>query len=62
MEYVDLLRHRHHMLTCHLPGLEPALQRVQGSIIATHIREAAVEMRRDRETNELSCQEDAEKG
>ena len=46
----DLLQHRHHMLTHHLLGLDPALQRVQGLLIATHIREVALEMRRDRET------------
>ena len=34
----DLLRHCHYILTQHLLGLEPALQRVHGSLIATHIR------------------------
>ena len=32
-----LLRHRYYMLTRHLSRLEPALQRVEGLIIATHI-------------------------
>ena len=62
LEYVYLLRNRHHMLTRHLPGLDPVLQIFQGSLIATHIGESAVEMRRDREENVLSCQADAEKG
>ena len=37
-----LILQRHHMLTQHLPGLHPAVQRVQGSLIATHIGEVAV--------------------
>ena len=44
----DLLRHRHHILTCHLHGLDPALQRFQGLLIVTHIGEVAVEMGRYR--------------
>ena len=50
------------MLTCHLPGLDPVLQRFQGSLIATYIREIAVDMRRDRETKDLAYQADAEMG
>ena len=57
----DLFRHRHHMLTLHLPGMYPALQRFQGSLIATHIVKVAVEMRRDREVKALIRQADAEK-
>ena len=45
----DFLRHRRHMLTRHLPGLDPALQRVQGSLITTHIGEVTVDMRNNRE-------------
>ena len=33
-----LLCYRHHMLACHLPGLDYSLQRVQGSLIATQIK------------------------
>ena len=44
----DLLQHSHHMLTHHLLGMDPAFQRVQGFLIATHIKEVAVGMRRDR--------------
>ena len=57
----DFVQNRHHMLTRHLLGLDPALQRVQGLLIATHIREVAVEMRRDREVKELACKADEEK-
>ena len=38
----DLLHHRHHMLILHLPRMDLALQRVQGSLIVTHIGEVAV--------------------
>ena len=44
----DLLRHRYHMLTRNLPGIDLTLQRVQGSLIATHIGEVSLEMNRDR--------------
>ena len=47
-----LLRQCHHMLTNHLPGLDPALLRVLGSLIATHIGKVAVEFRHDREAKE----------
>ena len=57
-----LLRHRHHMLARHLPGMDPAFQRVQGLLIATHIWDIAVAMGRGRETKALVCQLDAEKG
>ena len=43
------MRHCHQILTLHLSGLDPAMQRVQGSIMATHIREVAVDMQRDQE-------------
>ena len=49
LEYVYLLWHWHHMITRHLPGMEPALRRAQGLLIATHIGNVAVGMRRDRE-------------
>ena len=58
----DLLRHRHHMLTRHLPGMEPDLKRVQGLFIANGIREVVVELKRDRETKSLSHKVDREKG
>ena len=38
----DPLCHWHHMLTRHLPRLDPDLQKVQGLIIATQIGEVAV--------------------
>ena len=44
-----LMRHHHQTLTHHLPRLNPLLQHVQGSLIAMHSREVAVEMRQDRE-------------
>ena len=50
------------MLTHHVPGMEPALQRIQGSLIATHIRVVMVEMRRDREAKALAYMADKEKG
>ena len=50
------------MLTRHLNGLDSALQRVQGLLIATYIREVAVGMRRDREVKALACKADEEKG
>ena len=45
LAYRDLLRHRHHMLTRHLPGLDPSFHRVKGLLIATHITEVTVELR-----------------
>ena len=50
------------MITRLLPCMEPALQRVQGLLIATHIGNVAVGMSRDREAKALAFQEDAEKG
>ena len=38
----DLLRHQHHMITRHLPRMDPALQRFQGSLITNHIGYVAV--------------------
>ena len=58
----DLLRHMQHILTCHLPGMYPSLQRFQGLLIATHIWEVAVDMRRDTEAKELECKAEKEKG
>ena len=46
----------------HLPGMEPFLQRFQGLLIATHIREAAMDMIKDREAKALARQADADKG
>ena len=57
-----LLRNRHHMLTRHLPRLDPSLQRFHGFLITTHIREVVVELRRDREVKALSHKADKEKG
>ena len=45
----NLLRHLHHMLNQHLPELDPSLQSVQGSLIATHVGEVTVEFWCDRE-------------
>ena len=44
----DLIYHHHHMLNQHLPDLYPALQRLHGSLISTHIMEVTVELWRDR--------------
>ena len=52
----DILRYQHHILTCHLPRLYPALQRVQGLIIVTYIGKLAVEIIRDSEAKELARQ------
>ena len=49
LAYGDLLLHCHHMLTRHLPRMEPYFHRVKGSLIATHIREVVLELRQDRE-------------
>ena len=62
LEYGDLLWHWHHMITRHLPGMEPALRRVQGLLIATNIGNFAVGMVRDREAKLLTCQAYSEKG
>ena len=48
LAYGKLMCHRHQVLTRHLPGIDPTLQHVQGLLIATHIREVAVEMQQDR--------------
>ena len=56
-----LLWHWHHILTHYLPGIYTALERVQGLLITTHIREVAVEMRRDIEEKALSLQTDKKK-
>ena len=40
----DLLRHRNHMLNQTPPELYPTLQRVQGSLIVTHIWEVMVQL------------------
>ena len=45
----DILRHCHHILVCHPPGQDTALQQSQGSLIATHIGEVAVYLQQDRE-------------
>ena len=44
----DLLWHQHHLLTFNLPGVDHALQKVQGLLISSHVGYAAVEMRTDR--------------
>ena len=46
------------MLTRHLPGLDPSLQRFQESLIANHIGEVVVDMSRDREAKVLTCKVD----
>ena len=50
------------MLTHHLPGMDSALQRVQGLLIATHTGEVMVNMRKDRDVKALSHKADKEKG
>ena len=57
-----LLCHHHHMLTRHLPGLDYDLQMVQGLLIATHIREVAVEFWQDREAKAQAQKSDNKKG
>ena len=42
-----LLSHRHNFLLRHLPGLDPSIQRVTGTQIATNIGEVSVELQRD---------------
>ena len=51
---VDLLRHIRRMLDRPLPGMYPAPQRVQGSLIMTHIWEVTVDMSSDREAKALA--------
>ena len=50
------------MLTFHLPGMDPSLQRVQGLRIATHIVEVKVGLSRYREAKALVRKADKEKG
>ena len=50
------------MLTYHLPGLDPTLKRIQGSLIASHIGEFAIYLKRDRDAKALYCKSDKEKG
>ena len=58
----NLLSHCHHMLTRHLPGLDPSPQRVQGSLIATHVGEVRVKLRRDWEAKLQARKSDYLKG
>ena len=58
----DCLCHHHHMFTQHIPRLDRALQRVQGLLIATHIGEVTVKMRRDIEVKVQSHNVYDEKG
>ena len=41
--------HRHQILTRLLPRIDPTLQSMQGYLIATHIKEVAVEMQKELE-------------
>ena len=43
------ISHRHHIIICHLPGYKPALQRTEEYLVASHIREVAVDMHQDKE-------------
>ena len=45
----DLLQHQNNVLISHLPSRNPELQCMKGSLIATTIREIAVDPIRDRE-------------
>ena len=58
----DILRPLHHMLTQHHQGLDPALQRVKGSLITTHIREVAFKLLFDREAKAQAQKADSKKG
>ena len=58
----NLLHHCHPMLTQHLPWLDPALQRLQGSLIATHIGEVTVELWQERQANALAHKAGNKKG
>ena len=49
------------MLTHHLHGLDPTLQMVQGSLIATHIGEVTLEMRSYMETKVMTNKSEKEK-
>ena len=42
--------------------MEPDIYRVQGFLVATHSREVAVKLRRDRESKAQSCKADDDKG
>ena len=44
----DLICVCHQILTYHFPGIVPALQRMQGSLIDTHIGEVVVAQVRER--------------
>ena len=55
----DLLRHRNHILIRHIPKHNPALQRVQGYLIASHIEEMALDLQQDRE-DKMRVREQAE--
>ena len=49
-------------LTRHLPILDNVLQRVQWLLMATHIREVALEPRQDRDTKSTDCRDNNYKG
>ena len=51
----NLLRHGHQILTLYPHELDPTLQRVQVSLVATHIGEVSSEMNRDIEVKALAC-------
>ena len=40
----DLIRQCHQIVTCHLPGIDPVVQYMMGSLIATHTGEVAVDL------------------
>ena len=61
LENRDILRHIHHMLTRHLPRMDPDLQRFQGLLIDAHIGEVAVDLSRDREAMALARKAGKEK-
>ena len=50
------------MFTCHLTGMYSALQRLQGSLIVTHIEEVVVKLMQDIEGKALSRKADDKKG
>ena len=54
----DPILHLHHILNGQLPRLDPALQRVQGSLIATHIGEVAMKILWDREAKAQAIKSD----
>ena len=45
----NLMCHHQQVITPHLPGLVPVLKHIHRSLIATHIREVAVDVRGDQE-------------